>query len=269
MWVRPVVRNAATRSGESPDVSPSTRPGSNPRGPLGSGVAAFRKPSLMWPAARSMREAEPTSVGDPRASKTAVSSSPGSGMLTRPTAVTRCVGCNVSQSGAVASTTIGELILVLGTPSLLTSTAFASNTTSERLVPLDEPADRCGSLVTISCTVTVAWARASDGSGPRCTAATLHAVAAAAPAAHRRAAATTRRRARVRLLCAVAMIEAPTTDKATEVSNPAVDDNDSAIAAVSHAAAAGASSRSSTGSPGISAPLSLGTRAGDREVGTS
>jgi hypothetical protein len=263
MCVSPVVRNATTRSGDSPDVSPSTRPGSRPRGPCGNGDAAVRKPSLMRPAMRSVGDAAPTCVGDPRASKSAVSNSPGCGTLTRPTAVTRCVGCSVSQPGPVASTTIGELILVLGTSSLLTSTALANNTTSERPEPADEPADKCGSLVTTSSKVTVAWARASDGNGPRCTAATRQAAAAAAPAAQRSAAATTR----VRTWCrgrrsrsVVGAIAAPATMSTTAVSSPAVADIDSAIAAVSHAIPAGTSSLSSTGSPAISITGTSATR---------
>ena len=167
MCVSPVVRKSVTRSGDNPDVSPSTRPGSNPPGSRGSGAEALRRPVLRCPATCCTNDGGPMSDGDPRASNTADSSSPGCGTLTRPTAVTRCEGCSDSQPDAVVSTTTGELIDT-DASAVVTSTARADKTTSGR--PNADPpdaADRCGSLVTTSTSVTEAWARASCGKGPR------------------------------------------------------------------------------------------------------
>ncbi len=207
MCVSPVRRNAATKSGDRPDVSPSTRPGSKPRGPLGSGAAAARKPVLMWPATTSGSDARPIEVGGPRASNTAVTSSPGIGTLSLPAAVTRCVGCRSSHPRAVVSTTIGELIAI--EPSgVVTTTARAVKTTS-CWVKVDDPAERCGSLVTTSTSVTEVCARASCGNGPRCTAATRHAAAAAAPAAQIKATARTRARTCRRSRCVIHAVTSP------------------------------------------------------------
>jgi len=256
MWVSPVVRKSLTTSDGRPEVSPSTRPGNNPPGARGKGEAAARRPVRRWPAKRCTRDGAPMSVGDPRGSNTAVASSPGCGTLTRPAAVTRCVGCSEIQPGDVARTTIGELMRAEPC-AVLTSTARAVKTTSDRLrVGPDDDAARCGSLVTTRTSVTDAWARASCGNGPRCTAPTRQAVAAAAPAAHSNAAVTTRPRTRTRSRRAERTARAvirPSASRIAAATKPTPADIDSAVVALSHARPAGTRSRSSAGSPAINA----------------
>jgi hypothetical protein len=265
MWVSPVVRNASARSGGNCDVSPSTSPGSSPRGPGESGAALARRPARNRPAARCVNEAFPTRVGAPRASKIAATNSPGCGAESRPTAVTCWLGCSDNQSSDVARITTGDLIEA-ATPEPVTRVARASSTTSGRCengdapgddAPGEEPrrsdaADRCGSLVTTTTRVTVVPARASPGSGPRCTAATRQAAALAAPAAHTSPTPTTRRPTRSRNR-ATHNATAPIGASINAATSPTIAEHDNARAATSHALIAGTSNRNSAGSPGISA----------------
>ncbi|MDQ1463608.1 MAG: hypothetical protein QOC73_549 [Actinomycetota bacterium] len=249
MCVRPVVRKSAASAGGSPDVSPSTRPGSNPRGPLGNGAAAARRPARTCPARRCTAEGPPSGVGDPLTSKTAARSSPLFGRLTRPIARTRCVGCNDSQPLPVARTTSGDLMPVVR-PAAATSIARADITTSGRAEPTcADAADRCGSLVTTSTNVTRAWACASSGNGPRCTAATRQPAAKAPALAHNKAAAITRRCNRRTPVAANAAVRIPHTASPMPINSPRSAGIDRARPAANQAAAAGTSSRSWAGSP--------------------
>jgi len=260
-----VVRNASARPGDSCEVSPSTSPGSRPRGPGESGAAAARNPARKCPAARCTIDALPTWVGGPRASKIAATNSPGCGAASRPIAVTCWLGCNDNQSSDVARITIGDLIEA-ATLAPVTCVARAFRTTIGRCANGDAPgvaarrtddADRCGSLVTTTTSVTAVCTRASAGSGPRCTAATRQPAALAAPAAHTRAMPNTRRptRSRRRL---TQIAPAPTGASKPAATSPTTAEHDTESAAASQPLLAGTSNRNSAGSPCMNAGADRG-----------
>jgi len=88
-WVSPATRKRSCSTGSSWLVSPSTRPGSSPRGNAGNPADARRRPARTDPAAPCHHGGRPRIWGLPRAVTVAAVRSPPRGGFSRPSTRTR------------------------------------------------------------------------------------------------------------------------------------------------------------------------------------
>ena len=135
----PVVRKSASRDGSSCDTSPTTSPGSRPRGPSGRSSAARRSPARSRSAARCTRDGAPTSCGGPRAETVATVRSPASGGRSRPSTVRCWLGSSRLQPAAGARTSTRPDNRQLRSPARAALTRVASAT---RRCPAGSAGDR-------------------------------------------------------------------------------------------------------------------------------
>lgn len=163
----PVSRIASSRSAGSPEVSPTTRPGRSPPASAGNGAAAVRRPPRSCSATRCHRGAAPVSVGGPRVTSRAPTSSPGAVRLNRPPARRRSPGLTDAQDCAPTASTGAPAAAVSPRP-VTSSTVIRTSQRCRCWVQgrAGSARSRTGSPATVAATVTVAPVPARSPSSP-------------------------------------------------------------------------------------------------------
>ena len=173
-WVRPVSRMSAVSVGGTAETSPSTRPGNSPRSSAGSPRQAPRSAALARPASRCHQGGRPTSIGGPRASSTAATSSPRRGGDSRPADVDPLAGQQTTPAGAVGQ---DQDRRARGPPAA--SEHGGHGGVGQRQPEPGADVTATGSRTSRAITSTSACRAASLGTDPLCSARTCHAADAA------------------------------------------------------------------------------------------
>ncbi len=267
VWVRSVSLNASSSSGVTRAVSPTTRPGSSARASAGRSSVASRRPARNRPASRCAAEGSDVRSGGcrpVRTRSTAAMRSPRClGGESRAVTRSRVVGSRLSQregagsardrspcapTSTSTSTRTGVLVVtVRPSPSVTRRTSASISTVGGTArSPRTRGRVRRGSAVTSTSAVTVAYRRASSGTGPLRRSAPCSAAEAADAAMHRRTAAATGAWGRPRLAGPSRKAPASSTPAATTpTAQPA--GTSGVSAAVAQAARAGGTRRRSAG----------------------